>query len=124
MDQFPGSHWFRVVFISLCFTNSLSAQSQINTAEARDNVGRTATVCGNVRSTRYALSLKGTPTYITLDAADTDFTIVIPGKDRAKFGQPDFTYIGRSVCITAKIEEGDGRIYMKAKDPKQIRIVR
>jgi hypothetical protein len=81
-------------------------------------------VCGDVRSTRYALSLKGTPTFITLDSIDADFTIVIPGKDRAKFGQPDFTYSGKSVCVTGRIEQRDGRIHMEAKDPKQIRIVR
>jgi len=124
VDQFLRNHWFRAVAVLICLTHSLSAQTQINPVEARENVGRTTTVCGDVRSTRYALSLKGTPTYITLDSVETDFTIVIPGRDRAKFGQPDFTYNGKSVCITGKIEERDGRIHMKATDPKQIRIVR
>ena len=37
------------------------AQKKLTAAEAKDHVGETATVCGNVVSTRYAASTKGQP---------------------------------------------------------------
>jgi len=43
------------------------AQKKLTAAEAKDHVGETATVCGNVVSTRYAASTKGQPTFLNLD---------------------------------------------------------
>ena len=43
------------------------ALQTIKATEARNHVGETATVCGNVASTHYAAS-RGRPTFINLDS--------------------------------------------------------
>ena len=43
------------------------AQKKLTAAEAKDHVGETATICGNVVSSRYADSTKGQPTFLNLD---------------------------------------------------------
>jgi len=43
------------------------AQQKLTAAEAKDHVGETATICGNVVSSRYADSTKGQPTFLNLD---------------------------------------------------------
>ncbi len=43
------------------------AQKKLMAAEAKDHMGETATVCGNVVSTRYAASTEGQPTFLYLD---------------------------------------------------------
>jgi|SRR6267378_6953204 len=45
----------------------VQAQKKLTAAEAKDHLGETATVCGNVGSTRYAASTKGQPTFLDLD---------------------------------------------------------
>ena len=46
---------------------SLIAQKKLTASEAKEHYGETATVCGDVVSTRYASSTKGQPTFLNLD---------------------------------------------------------
>lgn len=55
------------------------AQRPLAAVEAKGHVGETATVCGDVGSTRYAARARGKPTFINLDKPYPDqvFTVLI-----------------------------------------------
>jgi hypothetical protein len=90
-----------LVWMLLCFIVAFAlatliiqpalAQKKLSAAEAKDHVGETATVCGNVVNTRYAASTKGQPTFLNLDKAYPNhvFTAAIWGNSRSKFGTPE-----------------------------------
>ena len=77
-----------VSLLGLTLTIPLVAQKKLTTSEAKEHFGETATVCGEVASTRYADSTKGQPTFLNLDKPYPNqiFTIVIWGDNRSKFG--------------------------------------
>jgi len=124
-----------LVWIFLCFIVALAlalliiqpaalAQKKLTAAEAKDHVGETATVCGNVVSTRYAASTKGQPTFLNLDKPYPSqiFTIVIWGSNRSKFGRPEVEYSEKRICVTGKITEYRGVPEVIADAPAQISI--
>jgi len=98
------------------------AQKKLIASEAKDHVGETATVCGNVVSTRYTASTKGQPTFLNLDKPYPNqiFTLVIWGSNRSKFGRPEVEYNQKRICVTGKIGEYRGVPEIVADDPKQI----
>jgi DNA/RNA endonuclease YhcR with UshA esterase domain len=102
----------------------IQAQKELTPAEAKEHFGETATVCGEVVSTRYAASTKGQPTFLNLDKPYPNqiFTIVIWGSNRSKFGKPEDDYKGKHICVTGKIAEYRGVPEIVADDPKQVRI--
>lgn len=51
-------------FLALAFTIPANVQKKLTTSEAKEHYGETATVCGEVVSTRYADSTKGQPTFL------------------------------------------------------------
>ena len=88
------SHLFRLASILTLLAllgSPLFAQNKLSPTAAKDHVGETTTVCGNVASTHYAASTKGQPTFLNLDKAYPNqlFAIVIWGSDRGKFGSPE-----------------------------------
>jgi DNA/RNA endonuclease YhcR with UshA esterase domain len=100
------------------------AQKTLTAAEAKDHVGETATVCGNVASTRYATSTKGQPTFLNLDKPYPNqiFTIVIWGTNRSQFGRPEVEYSEKRICVTGKITEYRGIPEVIADTPAQIKV--
>jgi len=89
-------------FLFLLIALNTSAQTnKITAAEAKDHVGETRTVCGKVASTHFASSSKGEPTFLNLDEPypKEDFTILVRGSDRAKFGTPETKYKDAKVCV-------------------------
>jgi len=100
------------------------AQKKLSAAEAKDHVGETATVCGEVVSTRYAASTKGQPTFLNLDKPYPNqiFTVVIWGSNRSKFGRPEIEYSEKRVCVTGKITEYRGVPEVIANAPAQITV--
>jgi DNA/RNA endonuclease YhcR with UshA esterase domain len=100
------------------------AQKKLSPAEAKDHFGETATVCGDVVSTRYAASTKGQPTFLNLDKPYPNqiFTVVIWGENRSKFGKPEEDYKGKRICVSGKITAYAGLSEIIADDPKQIRV--
>jgi len=79
----------------------VSAQNSIAASEASSHVGEKQTVCGLVASTHYAARSRGNPTFINLDRPYPNqvFTVLIWGSDRPKFGNPDYTYMSRRICV-------------------------
>ena len=100
------------------------AQKKLTAAEAKDHVGDTATVCGNVVSTRFASSTKGQPTFLNLDKPYPNqiFTIVIWGSNRSRFGKPEVEYNEKRICVTGKIAEYRGVPEIVANDPLHITV--
>ena len=115
-----------LLFLLICTVLVLPVQAQkkLTAAEAKDHIGETATVCGNVVSTRYASSTKGQPTFLNLDKPYPNqvFTIVIWGSNRSKFGTPETDYKGKRVCVTGQITDYRGMAEIVATHPKQISI--
>ncbi len=102
----------------------VQAQKKLTAAEAKDHVGETATVCGEVVSTRYAASTKGQPTFLNLDKPYPNqiFTVVIWGNNRSKFGRPEIEYNEKRICVTGKITEYRGVPEVIADAPAQIAV--
>jgi DNA/RNA endonuclease YhcR with UshA esterase domain len=100
------------------------AQKKLSAAEAKDHIGETATVCGNVVSTRYAASTKGQPTFLNLDKPYPNqiFTVVIWGSNRSKFGRPEVEYNEKRICVTGKITEYRGVPEVTVDAPAQITV--
>ena len=100
------------------------AQKKLSTAEAKDHVGETATVCGNVVSTHYAVRSKGSPTFLNLDEPYPRqvFTILIWGSDRSKFGDPEAKFRDKKVCVTGLIKDYRGVPEIVVERPSQIEI--
>jgi len=87
-------------------------------------VSERATVCGNVASTHYASSTRGSPTFLNLDAPYPHeiFAIVIWGGDRAKFDNPEVKYRGANLCATGTITSYRGVPEIAAHDPSQLEV--
>jgi hypothetical protein len=101
-----------------------SSGKKLTTAEAKDHIGETATVCGRVASTHHATSRHTSRIFIDLDAPPPHevFTIVIWGSDRSKFGDPEGNYRDKKVCVTGKIASYQGVPQIIASEPSQIAV--
>jgi hypothetical protein len=116
--------WFALSILVGLFALPTFAQKKYSTADAKEHFGETATVCGEVVSTRFADSTKGQPTFLNLDKPYPSqvFTIVIWGNNRSKFGAPENDYKGKRVCVTGKITAYAGLPEIVADEPKQIAV--
>ena len=94
----------------------------LNPKDAPKHAGESATVCGVVASARYAERSKGAPTFLNLDEAYPDqiFTAIIWGENRAKFGTPEKTLLGKKVCVTGEIRLYKTIPEIILTDPKQL----
>src|SRR5215471_9668835 len=103
---------------------ALQAQIKITASEAKNHIGQTVSVCGQVVSTHYAARTKGNPTFLNLDEPYPNqiFTILIWGSDRPKFGDPENTYANKKVCVTGIIKDYRGVPEVVAEQPSQIEI--
>ena len=114
-----------ILLLSVTLLPSASiGQKKLNPAEAKDHYGETATVCGDVVSTRFASSSKGEPTFLNLDKPYPNqvFTVVIWGENRGKFGKPEDDYKDKRVCVTGKISAYSGLPEIVVTEPKQIAV--
>jgi len=113
-----------IILLSFALTALELYAAQLTPAQAKDHVGETATVCGLVASTRYAPASNGQPTFLNLERAYPNqiFTVVIWGRNRAKFRQPDREYDGKKICVTGRIESYRGTPQIEATTPTQIRL--
>ena len=98
------------------------AQS-ITPGEAARHVGQTGTVYGLAASTRYASRSRGRPTFLNFGRPypHQDFTVVIWGDDRAKFGESEITDRGKRVCATGEIRLYRRKPEMIVHNPSQLR---
>ena len=113
----------RIAFVlGLAFAAHLLAADTIPSAQAKDQVGQTGTVCGKVADTRYLESGRQ-PTFLNFDKRypEHTFTAVIFGENRAKFGTPEKDYLEKDICVSGKIEEFNGKPQIVVTDKEQIK---
>jgi DNA/RNA endonuclease YhcR with UshA esterase domain len=95
----------------------------LTAAEAKAHIGEQATICGSVKSARWASSSNRKPTFLNLDQAYPKqvFTVVIFEDNRSKFSPPpEQQFKDRNICVTGKIEEFRGTPEIIVSEPKQI----
>jgi hypothetical protein len=90
--------------------------------EASGHVGETATVCGVVASTHVSARSSAEPTFLNLGKPypNQPFTVVIFGRDRARFGTPESTLLHQRICATGTISLYRARPEMILSDPAQL----
>ena len=112
------------ITVLLLWSAVTCAEGPIPASEAKNHIGQSATVCGQVAGTHYAARSRGNPTFINLDQPypNAIFTIVIWGSDRPKFGDPEQTYSGKRICVTGKVTLYKGTAETTAHEPSQIQI--
>jgi len=113
-----------ISILTIATASSAHAQKLLTTAEAKDHIGQSATVCGDVVSTRYATRSRGNPTFINLDKPYPNqvFTLLIWGNDRPKFGNPEEMYGKKHICATGKVTDFKGVPEIVASDPAQVTV--
>jgi DNA/RNA endonuclease YhcR with UshA esterase domain len=106
---------------------SASCAGAVGWQNARHVVGRTGTIRGRVAGTKYASSSNGSPTFLDLGVAYPSprrFTVVIWGRNRARFGAPERRYRGRTICVRGFVSTYRGLPQIEATSPSQIAIAR
>lgn len=96
---------------------------QITASETAQHVGEYAEVCGRVASAAHIAAVKGQPTFLNFERPYPDnlFTVVIWGSCRSRFdGRPENMFDGKSVCVTGRIVEYQGKPQIVVDDPDQI----
>ena len=103
---------------------SAANAASITAEQAAGHVGEVATVCGPVGNIVYASGTRGQPTFIDFgrEYPDLVFVALIWGSDRPKFGTPEVTYWGRSICVTGEIHNYKGKPEIIVSDPGAISV--
>ena len=97
--------------------------SVLTSVEAKSHVGESATVCGTVKSARWASNSNRKPTFLNLDEAYPKqlFTVVIFEEHRSQFAPvPEEQFKDKKICVTGKIEEFRGTPEIVVSETKQI----
>jgi hypothetical protein len=101
----------------------LSIADAIPSAQAKDRIGETATVCGRVADTLYQ-ETGSHVTFLNFDKpySDHTFTAFLPAENRSKFGTPERDNKDKDICVTGKIEDYHGKAEIVLTDPQQIKM--
>jgi hypothetical protein len=96
------------VAVMLLLWASIGQAQTLTASQAKAHQGENATVCGKVASEKTAVSSRGEPTFINLDAAYPNqvFTILIWGDDRKNVGE--LPSVGSRVCASGMIQDYRG----------------
>ncbi len=94
--------------------------------DAKNFIGQTKTVCGNVARATYAENTNGQPTYLDLGRAYPDasrFSVVIWGNQRANFPTPPETlYRSKTICVNGVIRTYQGVPQIEVRSPAQVQV--
>lgn len=95
----------------------------LSAADAKAHVGEQATVCGVVKSARWASNSNRRPTFLNLDEAYPKqlFTVVIFEENRGRFTPPpEVRFDRKRICVSGKIEDFRGTPEIVVSAPSQI----
>jgi hypothetical protein len=117
-------HFRRFGLVVVLASAPLFAANTYTAAQAAGHIGEQATVCGVVASTHFAPHSRGQPTFLNLDKPYPGqiFTGVIWDEDRVKFGSPERTYEGKTVCFSGSIRGFREAPEIIARRPSQIAV--
>jgi hypothetical protein len=111
------------MLIPLLVSTLILQPAPLTTAEAKAHVGEQATVCGVVKSARWASNSGRRPTFLNLDEPypKQAFTVVIFEENRGKFTPaPEVRFKDKRICVSGKIEEFRGTPEIVVTVPAQI----
>jgi DNA/RNA endonuclease YhcR with UshA esterase domain len=106
--------------------HAASCAGAVSWKNARRVIGRYATIRGRVAGTKYASSSNGSPTFLNIGVdypSSRRVTVVIWGRNRARFGAPETRYRGRTICARGYVDTYRGVPEIEARSPSQIRVV-
>jgi hypothetical protein len=100
-----------LVSVAMLLWPAVAQAANLTAAEAAQHIGQEATVCDVIASGHYAARSRGQPTFLDFGKAlpAEVFTAVIWGEDRAAFGTPETTLVGKHACVSGKIRIYRGR---------------
>jgi len=102
--------------------SAIADAAKVSPADAINQIGQMATVCGRVASAKYATSANRQPTFLNLDKPYPNhiFTAVIWGSDRAAFPYAPESLADRRICVTGTIQLYRGKAEIIVSGPNQI----
>jgi len=111
-----------IPLIVLIGMSHVAIADTISSAQAKDHVGETATVCGKVADARYQ-ETGSHVTFLNFDKPypDHTFTAFIPAESRSKFGTPEKEYLNKEACVTGKIQDYRGKPEIVLTEPQQLK---
>jgi DNA/RNA endonuclease YhcR with UshA esterase domain len=94
--------------VALLIWASIGQAQTLTASQAKAHEGENTTVCGKVASEKTAVSSRGEPTFINLDAVYPNqvFTILVWGDDRKSVGE--LPHVGSHICATGLIKDYRG----------------
>jgi hypothetical protein len=110
--------------VAMMLWPAFAQAANLTADEAAKHVGETATVCGTVASGAYAARARNQPTFLNFDKPYPSevFTAVIWGENRAAFGAPERTLLGKRACVTGVIRLYRGRPEIILSSPSQLTV--
>ncbi len=118
---------FLLSLSALAMGQNAPSPARVAPADAKNHVGESVTVCGNVvdtKTSKYGIRGHGKPITFDLDQPEPNpvfyfVTFATPPADPAEVVA---AYQGKRVCVTGKIATTDSGPYIMAADRSQIKI--
>lgn len=108
-------------------SSSVTCNGAVSWTRAASLEGRVATFTGRVKSTKFAASSNGSPTFLNVGHPYPNhnrLSLVIWLENRAAFGRPEVKYRGRRVCVRGRVADYAGSPEIVLRRPSQIRVRR
>jgi hypothetical protein len=108
-------------------TISSAGDPPIKAVDAKDHVGKRATVCGKVVEVQKAIYKAGRSWVLNMDAPAPrpPLSIYVPGNSIDNyFWNADKKYANQQVCATGFIRDREGLIYMQILQPSDLKIAK
>lgn len=105
----------------LLFLTLAAAKAQTITPEqAKDSIGKTVTVCGEVTGTHSTDKVS----FLNLGGKypNNAFTVVVFAADVTKLSYQLSTLNGKNICVSGKVKDYNGKPEIVVEDEKQITI--
>ncbi|MGN6395941.1 MAG: hypothetical protein ACTHMI_10275 [Mucilaginibacter sp.] len=105
----------------ILFSLNCRAQKRINAKDAANHKGETLMVCDKVFNTEVART--GNTTLLYVGSEDGRYlTVLVKGPDHPKFNwHPERDFKGRTICVSGKIVDYNGRPAIYVTDPSQLK---
>ena len=117
--------WVAVLVLTTACASAHHAPGTVNAAKASTYVGQSTTICDRVTSAFFAEKSEGSPTFLDFGPPypRNTFSVVIWKEDRAKFNEPELTYLDHQVCVTGEVATFKGKQQIVLRDPAKIKTV-
>ncbi|GIX39192.1 MAG: hypothetical protein KatS3mg128_0241 [Silanimonas sp.] len=99
-------------------------RGEIPAIQAKEFIGKEATVCGVVDGTRFAENAEGQPTFLFMagNFPAHQFSARIWGRDRDKFEVDLTSLAGKTVCVTGEIRTANGRPEIVVRNKRNLSV--